>query len=181
MDRWIWEKKFKDSREKAKTGQIRQFFHKIIYGKIFHILIGGRELEPPAWRTIGRQLPWRSGPRSVHLLKISVWDKLLIEDLQRSQTKSKIKISLKEFLSYILCGEIEIDEFEDANCYPKTWKSMKTSKSLWTSKKPSHPMSPDLRVGYIIRFVFDKNLRDARKKVWKLLKRWWLWRLQWIQ
>ena len=163
MGWWIRAKRFKDSWEKAKTGQIRQFYHKIIYGKIFHILIGGRELEPPAWRTIGRQLPWRS----VNLHKISVWDKLLIEDLQRSQTKTKIKISLKEFLSFILCGEIEIDDFEDANlayanCYPKTWKSIKTSKSLWTSKKPSHPMSPDLRFGYIIRLVFDKNLRGAK-------------------
>ena len=97
---------------------------------------------------------------------------MLIKDVQRSQTKSKIKISLKEFLSFILCGEIEIDEFEDANlayanCYPKTCKSIKTSKSLRTSKKPSHPMSPDLRVGDIIRFVFGKNLGARDKKCLK--------------
>ena len=117
---------------------------------------------------IGRQLL----RRPVYLIKISVWDKLLIEDLQRSQTKSKIKISLKEFLSFILCGDIEMDDFEDANlayanCYQKTWKSIKTSKSLWTSKKPSHPMSPDLRVGYIIRFVFDRIFEGREIKMFE--------------
>ena len=97
------------------------------------------------------------------------WDKSLIENPQRSETENKIKISLKEFLSFILCGEIEIDDFEDANLaysiyYPKTWKSTKKSKSLRTTKKPYLPMSPDLRVCDIIRlgfkanFIVDKNL-----------------------
>ena len=58
---------------------------------------------------------------------------------------------------------MEIDDFEDANLayanyYPKKRKSTKTSKSLRKTKKPYHPMSPDLRVCDIIRLVFKTKV-----------------------
>ena len=93
--------------------------------------------------------PWLMGHES--LPSTFVLRHWIVQDRHQSKSKSQIRVSFKEFISFILCGEIEFDDFENFEFHANTgrWKTSKASSSR-ISKKISLPMSPIINVGDIL-------------------------------
>ena len=88
----------------------------------------------------------------------------IVKDRHQSKSKRQIRVSFKEFISFILCGENEFDDMENFEFHANTgmWKTSKASSSR-ISKKISLPMSTIINVGDIavLSLVFKTLLSIA--------------------
>ena len=81
----------------------------------------------------------------------------IVKDRHNSKSKGQISVSFREFISFILCGEIELDDFENFENFEfhansGRWKTSKASPAR-LSKNISLPMSPTFND--IFRLVFN--------------------------